>query len=166
GSFVRPGGSIIAREQGKRFIAIRFSVRDRDLAGAAEEVRQKISDLYPAPYWFRMGGEFEQMQSAEGRLLWMVLAALVAIAILLYFAFRSFLDVVVILSNLLFGAVGGIWALYILDMNFSIATGIGFISIVGVGIMNGLLFISYCNDLRAQGLPVREAILQGAGRWL
>jgi cobalt-zinc-cadmium resistance protein CzcA len=166
GSFIRPGGSIIAREQGKRFIAVRFSVRDRDLAGAVEEVRQKIDDLYPAPYWYLMGGEFEQMQSAEGRLQWLVLASLVGIFILLYFAFRSFVDVVVILSNLLFGAIGGIWALYLLDINFSIATSIGFISIFGVGIMNGLLLIEYCNDLRARGLPVSEAIPQAAGRWL
>jgi cobalt-zinc-cadmium resistance protein CzcA len=162
GSFIRAGGSIIAREQGKRFIAVRFSVRDRDLAGAVDEVREHIDHLFPTPYRYRMGGEFEQMQSAEARLMWIVPASLALIFMLLYFAFRSLLDVIVILSNLLFGAIGGIWALYILDMNFSISTAIGFISIFGVGIMNGLLLISYFNDLRARGLSVRDAVLQGA----
>jgi cobalt-zinc-cadmium resistance protein CzcA len=166
GNFIRPGGSIIAREQGKRFIAVRFSVRDRDLASAVEDVRDTIADIYPAPYRFLMGGEFEQMQSAEGRLMWIIPASLVLICILLYFAFRSLLDVVVILSNLLFGAIGGIWALYVLDINFSISSAIGFISIFGVGIMNGLLLISYFNDLRGQGLSVHDAVLQGAARRL
>jgi heavy metal efflux system protein len=166
GSFIRPGGSIIAREQGKRFIAVRFSVRDRDLASAVEDVRDTIADIYPAPYRFLMGGEFEQMQSAEGRLMWIIPASLVLIFILLYFAFRSLLDVVVILSNLLFGAIGGIWALYVVDVNFSISSAIGFISIFGVGIMNGLLLISYFNDLRGQGLLVHDAVLQGAARRL
>jgi cobalt-zinc-cadmium resistance protein CzcA len=162
GSFIRPGGSIIAREQGKRFIAVRFSVRDRDLASAVENVRQHIDTIYPTGYRYQMGGEFEQMQSAEGRLMWIVPASLVLIFLILYLAFRSLLDVIVILSNLLFGAIGGIWALYLLDMNFSISTAIGFISIFGVGIMNGLLLISYFNDLRAQGLCVRDAVLRGS----
>ena len=166
GSFIRPGGSIITREQGKRFIAVKFSVRDRDLASTVDDARKRIAGMYPPGYRFVMGGEFEQMQSAEGRLMWIIPASLVGIFILLYFAFRSLIDVIVILSNLLFGAIGGIWALYLTDMNFSISTAIGFISIFGVGIMNGLLLISYFNELRASGLNVHDAVLQGAARRL
>jgi heavy metal efflux system protein len=162
GSYVRPGGSIITREQGKRFIAVKFSVRDRDLASAVDEVRDKIGDLYPAGYRYQMGGEFEQMQSAEGRLLIIVPASLVLIFLLLYFAFRSFLDVIIILSNVLFSTIGGVWALYLMDINFSISAAVGFISLFGVAIMDGLLLVSYFNDLRSRGLPLQEAIMQGA----
>jgi cobalt-zinc-cadmium resistance protein CzcA len=162
GPFVRPGGSIITREQGKRFIAVKFSVRDRDLAGAVDAVRAKIADLYPQGYRFQMGGEFEQMQSAEGRLLWIIPASLVLIFLLLYLAFRSLLDVIIILSNVLFSTIGGVWALYIMDINFSISAAVGFVSLFGVAIMDGLLLVSYFNDLRARGLPLREAIMQGA----
>jgi cobalt-zinc-cadmium resistance protein CzcA len=162
GSFIRPGGSIITREQGKRFIAVKFSVRDRDLAGAVDAVREEIDHLYKAPYWYLMGGEFEQMQSAEGRLLIIVPASLILIFMLLYIAFRSLLDVVVILSNVLFSTIGGVWALYLMDINFSISAAVGFVSLFGVAIMDGLLLISYFNDLRSRGLPLHEAITQGA----
>jgi cobalt-zinc-cadmium resistance protein CzcA len=165
GSFSRPGGSMITREQGKRFIAVKFSVReDRDLASAVEEVREKTAHLIQAPYRVAFGGEFEQMQDAEGRLLFIVPASLALIFVLLYVAFRSVLDVVVILSNVLALAVGGIWALYLTGTNFSISAAVGFVSLFGVAIMDGLLMISYFNDLRHKGLPVHEAIMQGAAK--
>jgi heavy metal efflux system protein len=162
GSYIRPGGSIIAREQGKRFIAVKFSVRDRDLASTVHDVRQKIHAIYPPGYRYLMGGEFEQMQSAEARLLIIVPASLVLIFMLLYFAFRSLLDVTIILSNVLFSTIGGVWFLYLLDINFSISAAVGFVSLFGVAIMDGLLLVSYFNDLRARGLPLKQAIMQGA----
>ena len=162
GSFIRPGGSIITREQGKRFIAVKFSVRDRDLAGAVHDVRQKIDSIYPAGYRYLMGGEFDQMQSAEERLMIIVPASLILIFMLLYFAFRSLLDVLIILSNVLFSTIGGVWALYIMDINFSISAAVGFVSLFGVAIMDGLLLVSYFNDLRTRGLPLKDAIMQGA----
>jgi heavy metal efflux system protein len=162
GSYIRPGGSMITRENGKRFIAVRFGIRDRDLASAIEDVRSKIQGLYPAPYYAVMGGEFEQMRAAESRLLVIIPTSLVLICILLFIAFRSLLDVMAILSNVLFSAVGGVWALYLTGTNFSISAAVGFISIIGVSIMDGLLLVSYFNGLRAQGVPLRDAILQGA----
>jgi cobalt-zinc-cadmium resistance protein CzcA len=162
-SFSRPGGSMITREQGKRFIAVKFSVRDdRDLASAVAEVQEKTRHLIQAPYRVAFGGEFEQMQDAEGRLMIIIPASLALIFVLLYVAFRSILDVVVILSNVFDLAVGGIWALYLTGTNFSISAAVGFVSLFGVAIMDGLLMISYFNDLRAKGLPVKEAIIQGA----
>jgi cobalt-zinc-cadmium resistance protein CzcA len=163
-NFVRPGGSLITREQGKRFIAVKFSVRDRDLASTIDDAHDKIKDLYEPPYWPIMGGEFEQMQDAENRLMVIVPASLILIFLLLYFAFRSFLDVIVILSNVFFSTIGGVWALYLFDINFSISAAVGFISIFGVAIMDGLLLISYFNDLRAKGLPLHDAIMQGASK--
>ena len=162
-SFSRPGGSMITREQGKRFIAVKFSVReDRDLASAVAEVQEKTRHLVQAPYRVAFGGEFEQMQDAEGRLMVIIPASLALIFVLLYVAFRSILDVVVILSNVFDLAVGGIWALYLTGTNFSISAAVGFVSLFGVAIMDGLLMISYFNDLRAKGLPVKDAIMQGA----
>jgi cobalt-zinc-cadmium resistance protein CzcA len=163
--FSRPGGSMIMREQGKRFIAVKFSVgEDRDLAGAVGEVKEKIRDVIPPGYRVAFGGEFEQMRDAELRMMVLIPASLGLIFVLLYIAFRSILDVLVVLSNVLALAVGGIWALYLTGTNFSISAAVGFVSLFGVGIMDGLMLISYFNDLRHKGLPVREAILQGAAK--
>jgi heavy metal efflux system protein len=165
GNFTRPGGSTITREQGKRFIAVKYSVReDRDLASAVTEVERKTSQWVQAPYYADFGGEFEQMADAERRLLFYIPASLMLIFLLLYVAFRSLLDAVVILSNVFDLAVGGIWALYLTGTNFSTSAAVGFVSLFGVAIMEGLLMISYFNDLRAKGLPLNEAIVQGAGK--
>ncbi len=161
-SYIRPGGSMITRENGKRFIAVRFAIRERDLASTIAEVRSKIEGLYPPPYHAVMGGEFEQMSDAESRLLVIVPTALLLICTLLYIAFRSVFDVLAILSNVFFSTIGGIWALYLTGTNFSISAAVGFISIFGVAIMDGLLLISYFNDLRAKGLSLHDAIMQGA----
>ena len=163
-SFVRSGGSIIARENGKRFIAVKFSVVERDLASTVKQVREEVEPLYQAPYWFEMGGEFEQMGDAEARLLVIVPASLLGIFVLLYLAFRSLLDAVVVLSNVFYGAIGGFWALWIMDVNFSVSAAVGFVSLFGVAIMDGLLLISYFNDLRAKGHSLNNAIMEGAAK--
>jgi cobalt-zinc-cadmium resistance protein CzcA len=164
GQFERAGASTIYRENGKRLIAIKFSVRGRDLGGAVDEakVRLKEKDLLKPPYRAVWSGEFEQMEDANARLLWMIPLSLGLIFILLYSAFRSFLDAVVVLSNVLDVAVGGIWALYLTGTNFSVSAAIGFVSLFGIAIMEGLLLISYFNVLRIQGLPLHDAIIQGA----
>jgi cobalt-zinc-cadmium resistance protein CzcA len=164
GSYVRPGVSIIYREQGSRMIAVKFSVRGRDLAGAVTEAQGRIADLFPkgSPYRTEWGGEFEEMQVAEGRLMLVVPLSLVAIFILLYLAFRSLLDALVVLSNVAALSLGGVWALLLTGTNFSISAAVGFISIFGVAIMDGLLTIAYFNQLRLEGRPLRQAILEGA----
>jgi heavy metal efflux system protein len=162
GSFVRPGGSMITRENGKRFIAVKFSVRERDLASAVAEVQKDTKHIFEPPYRATMGGEFVQMEDAETRLMFIIPTSLFLICMLLYFAFRSLLDVVVILSNVLFSSIGGIWALYLTGTNFSISAAVGFISLLGVSIMDGLLLVSYFNAMRATGLPLSEAIMRGA----
>jgi cobalt-zinc-cadmium resistance protein CzcA len=95
-------------------------------------------------------------------LLFYIPASLALIFLLLYIAFRSLLDAVVILSNVFDLAVGGIWALYLTGTNFSMSAAVGFVSLFGVAIMEGLLMISYFNALRAQGLQLNDAIVQGA----
>ncbi|OWK35891.1 efflux RND transporter permease subunit [Fimbriiglobus ruber] len=162
GSFVRPGASMIFREQGRRMIAVKFSVRGRDLAGAVEDAKKATADLIPLPYKTEWGGEFEQMKDSEARLLLIIPIALALIFVLLYLAFGSLLDALVVLSNVVALSVGGIWALLITGTNFSTSAAVGFVSLFGVAIMGGLLMVSYFNALRAQGLSLDEAIRQGA----
>jgi cobalt-zinc-cadmium resistance protein CzcA len=162
GQFERAGASDIYREQGKRMIAIKFSVRGRDLAGAVAEAREKTASFFEAPYRAVWSGEFEEMEDAEGRLLIVIPVSLGLIFILLYMAFHSFLDSVVVLANVVALSLGGIWALLLTGTNFSIAAAVGFVSIFGVAIMDGLLLVSYFNQMRSHGVPLREAIMQGA----
>jgi cobalt-zinc-cadmium resistance protein CzcA len=164
GDFVDAGAATIYRENGQRMIAIKFSVRGRDLGSAVDEAKARTKDLFKIPYRAVWSGEFEQMEEANGRLLWIIPLSLALIFMLLYSAFRSILDTMVIFSNVFDVAVGGIWALYLTGTHFSIAAAVGFVSLFGIAIMDGLLLISYFNALRAQGLPLKEAIIEGAGK--
>jgi cobalt-zinc-cadmium resistance protein CzcA len=164
GQFERAGASIVYREQGKRMIALKFSVRDRDLSSAVNEARSRTKGLFEAPYRAAWSGEFEQMEDAQRRLIQIVPISLILIMGLLYSAFRSLLDSVVVFSNVFALAAGGIWSLYLTGTNFSISAAVGFVSLFGVAIMDGLVLISYFNQLRARGLPLDEAIMQGASK--
>jgi cobalt-zinc-cadmium resistance protein CzcA len=164
GQFERHGASDIYREDGKRMIAIKFSVRGRDLGSAVDEARRATRELFQAPYRAAWSGEFEEMEDAESRLLIIIPLSLGLIFVMLYTAFRSLLDAVVVFSNVFDLAIGGIWALYLTGTNFSISAAVGFVSLFGVAIMDGLLMISYFNSLRGHGLPLYEAIIEGAAK--
>jgi cobalt-zinc-cadmium resistance protein CzcA len=166
GHFVRAGASTIYREQGERLIAVKFSVRNRDLASAVAEAQHKSADLFEGAYRAVWSGEFEEMQEAEGRLMYIVPLSLTLILILLYLSFHSFLDAFVVLSNVIALSMGGVWALLLTRTHFSISAAVGFISLFGVAIMDGLLMISFFNQFRARGLSLEEAILQGAEKRL
>ncbi len=155
GSFLRQGASTIYREQGKRLIAIKFSVRDRDLAGAVREAQEKVAPLLAAPYRAEWSGEFQEMQEAEERLLLLVSLSLALILLLLYLAFRSLLDAAVFLASVLAMSLGGFWTLLLTGVNFNISAGVGFVSILGLAVMEGLLMVSYFNHLRAGIFPRR-----------
>lgn len=162
GNFVRSGVSTVSREEGKRLVAIKFSVRDRDLAGAVGDAQAAVRKLIPRGYRDEWSGEFKNMEEGEGRLLVIVPMSLLLVFLLLYLAFHSFLDATVVLMNVAALSLGGIWALFITGTNFSIAAAVGFTSIFGVAIMDGLLLVSSFNHHRAHGLPLREAIMTGA----
>jgi len=163
GSFERAGASTIYREQGKRLIAVKFNVRGRDLGSAVAEAKEKTHDLFKTPYRAVWAGEFNEMEKAQQRLLFIIPVSLGLIFVLLYLAFHSLLDAVVVFSNVLALSMGGIWALLITGTSFSISAAVGFVSLFGVAIMDGLLMISSFNAFRAQGVPLEEAILRGAG---
>ncbi len=141
---------------------MKFSVRDRDLAGAVAEAQAKTASLFQAPYRSEWSGEFQEMKEAEHRLMFIIPLSLSLILVMLYIAFRSFLDAFVVLSNVVDLSMGGLWALLLTNTHFSISAAVGFVSLFGVAIMDGLLMISYFNQLRAHGLPLHEAIMQGA----
>jgi cobalt-zinc-cadmium resistance protein CzcA len=163
GKYLRPGASTIYREQGKRLIAIKFSVAaDRDLAGAVADAQAAVAPLLPDGYRTEWSGEFQEMQEANDRLLIIVPISLGLVFALLYLAFHDLVDALLVFSNVIALSLGGVWALLLTGHNFSISAAVGFISIFGVAIMDGLLLVSYFNHMRARGLPLREAIMQGA----
>lgn len=164
GQFVRSGASTIYREQGNRLIAVKFSVRNRDLAGAVAEAQAKTAELIQAPYRAEWSGEFQEMQEAVHRLTLSAALSLILIIVLLYLALRSLLDVGVVLSNVVVMCIGGVWALMLTGENFNISAGVGFISVLGVGIMNGLLLISRFNQARSHNVPLQEALVDGVDK--
>jgi len=161
------GASYIYRENNQRYIPIKFNVRDRDLASAIKEAQEKVNDpngpaRLPQGYKVEWSGEFANMEAANARLMWIVPLSIGLIMGLLYTAFNSLKDAMLVMVNVVAATMGGIWALRITQTPFSISAAVGFISIFGVAVQNGVLLISYFNQLRAAGLPVRESVLRGS----
>jgi heavy metal efflux system protein len=173
-SYEKAAASVIYRENGKRQIAVKFGVgtyvdedgktKKRDLASAVAEAREKTRHIVQAPYRTEWAGEFQEMEQAERKLMIIIPVSMLLIFLLLYMAFRSLLDAVVALSNVLALSMGGIWALWLTDTNFSISAAVGFISLFGVAIMDGLIMISSFNANRAHGMLLRESIMDAAGK--
>ena len=163
----KPGASYIYRENNRRFIPIKFSVEGRDLASAIKEAQRNVDDpktgaRLPDGYDVEWSGEFEQMQNANKRLMWIVPLSIGLIMILLYTAFNSIKDALLVMVNVLAACMGGIWALKLTGTPFSISAAVGFISIFGVAVQDGVLLISYFNQMRGEGIAVREAVMRGA----
>ncbi|WP_165233561.1 efflux RND transporter permease subunit [Aquisphaera insulae] len=164
-----PGASYIYRENNQRYIPIKFSVRGVDLATAIGEAQRRVNDpttgvRLPEDEGYRLewSGEFAQMEEANQRLLWIVPISIGLIMLLLYTAFKSIKDAFLVILNVLTATMGGVWSLKLTGMPFSISAAVGFVSIFGVAVQNGVLLISYFNQMRTVGLPVREAVIRGA----
>jgi len=160
------GASYIYHESGERYIPVKFSVRDRDLAGAVAEAQQRIADHVKLPTGYRItwAGEFESLQAAQARLAVIVPIALLLIVVLLYGLFNSMLDSMMVLMGIPFAAGGGVLALYFSGLNFSISAAVGFISLFGVSVMNGILVMTYYNEVRASGVNVMESMFHAASQ--
>jgi cobalt-zinc-cadmium resistance protein CzcA len=163
----RSGASNIYRENNQRFIPIKFAVRGRDLASAIDEARRRVEDPetganLPEGYRIEWAGEFAQLQQANQRLLVMVPLSIALIMVLLYSMFGSMKDALLVMAGVVVGLTGGVWALQLTETPFSISAAVGFISIFGVVVQNGVLLISDYNRLRAEDLPVRQAVEQGS----
>jgi cobalt-zinc-cadmium resistance protein CzcA len=156
------GASYIFRERNQRFVPIKFSVRGRDLAGAVEEAQQRIAENVKLPVGYRIewSGEFEWLQQAKERLAVILPITLILIMILLYVLFNSIRDTFLSLLGLPFAISGGILALYITGLDFSVSAAIGFISLMGVSVMSGILIINGYYQVVAAGQPPAEAMFQ------
>jgi heavy metal efflux system protein len=161
---IAPGPNQINREQGKRRVVITANARDRDLGSVVAEARQRIGTQVQLPpgYWIDYGGTFEQLQSASRRLMIVVPATLALILGLLLMAFGSLRDALVIFSGVPLALTGGVLTLWLRDIPLSISAGVGFIALSGVAVLNGLVMVSFIRTLRAEGLALDEAIIEGA----
>ncbi len=156
------GASYIFRERNQRFVPIKFSVRGRDLAGAVEEAQQRIGRNVKLPSGYRIewSGEFEWLQQAKKRLAIIVPITFVLIVVLLYGLFNSWRDSMLALLGLPFAISGGVLALYVSGLDFSVSAAIGFISLFGVSVMSGILIINGYYRVAARGMPPGEAMFR------
>jgi cobalt-zinc-cadmium resistance protein CzcA len=154
------GASYIFRERNQRFVPIKFSVRGRDLAGAVEEAQQRIAANVKLPTGYRIewSGEFEWLQQAKRRLAIIVPITFVFIIVLLYGLFNSWRDSMLALLGLPFAISGGILALYVSGLDFSVSAAIGFISLFGVSVMSGILIINGYYRVAAGGMAPADAM--------
>jgi heavy metal efflux system protein len=158
------GASFIYRERSQRYIPIKFSVRGRDLGGTVAEAQERIAKTVKLPNGYRIiwAGEFDSLQAAKQRLLIVVPITLLLILVLLYGLFNSLRDSLLSVAGIPFAIGGGLIALYFAGLDFSVSAAIGFISLFGVAVMDGILNITYFRELRAQGMDVAEAVFHGA----
>lgn len=158
------GPNQIQREDAKRRIIVAFNVRGRDVASIVKELQGKIAQKvsFPPGYYTTYGGQFENLQQAQARLSVAVPAALALIFILLFFTFHSMKQALLIFTAIPMAAIGGVFALLLRGMPFSISAGVGFIALFGVAVLNGIVLIGEFNRLRMSGLTdLNEIILKG-----
>jgi cobalt-zinc-cadmium resistance protein CzcA len=158
------GANQINRYNGKRRIAVTANVRDRDLGGFVTELQSVVGSQVQIPtgYWIEYGGSFEQLISASKRLAIVVPATLVLILALLFWAFRSVKDTLIVFSGVPLALTGGVLALTLRGIPLSISAGIGFIALSGVAVLNGLVLISFIRSLRENGDELDHAVREGA----
>jgi cobalt-zinc-cadmium resistance protein CzcA len=158
------GASYIFHEKNARFIPIKFSVRGRDLGSTVAEAQERIAKNVQLPNGYRINwaGEFEELQQAKARLEVIVPISLVLILMLLYGLFNSLRDSLMALAGIPFAIGGGVLALYFSGLDFSISAAIGFVSLFGVSVMNGILVITYYNETRATGIATIDAMFHAA----
>ncbi|MBI5501145.1 MAG: efflux RND transporter permease subunit [Deltaproteobacteria bacterium] len=158
------GPSTVSREWGKRRIVVQANVRGRDLGGFVAEARAAIERrvVLPPGYFVRYGGQFEHFERARNRLLIVVPAALALIFVLLLFTYGRWLDAARVFVGVPFAAVGGVVALWLRDMPFTISAGVGFVVLSGVSVLGDMVLVSTIRQHLARGLPVREAVEEAA----
>ena len=160
----RDGASEIYREGNQRYIAIKYSVRERALGDAVEEAIKKVSAQVQMPrgYHIDWEGEYESEKRAEARLLVIVPLTVLLIFILLYTMFRSFKWALLIVANVAMAPLGGLLALLMSGTHFSVSSGVGFLALFGVCVQTGVIMLEYINQLRARGHTVEDAAIEGA----
>jgi cobalt-zinc-cadmium resistance protein CzcA len=160
----RDGASEVYREANQRYIAVKYSVRDRDLGSAVEEAMRKVTKGVQLPRGYRINweGEYESAQRARARLFLIVPLTVLLIFIILYTMFRSFKWAMLILVNVMAAPIGGLLALMATHTNFSVSSGVGFLALFGVSVQTGVIMLEYINQRRARGASIEESAIEGA----
>lgn len=157
----------VNRELGQRLSVVIANVTGRDLVGFVEEAKQAVSGMdLPTGYYFAWGGEFENQQRAAKRLAWVVPIALAVIFLLLFVTFRSAGLAAIVLTNIPLALIGGIGTLWLTGEYLSVPASVGFIALLGIAVLNGVVMVSYFNQLWARGLTIDEVVMSGARRRL
>jgi len=153
----------VTRESGQRRAAILVNLRGRDVEGYVKEAMARIKSAvkFPPGYYYEFGGQFENLQKARARLALIVPMALGFIFILIFMSFGTFRQAALIFLCVPLAVTGGVFALWVRDMPFTISAGVGFIALSGIAVLNGIMLISFINQLRREGRPVREAVVEG-----
>lgn len=156
------GAAKIARDDTRRRIVVGVNVRDRDLQSVVDDVQRILQEKFKLPvgYTITYGGQFENLQSATSRLLLAVPVALILIFVLLYFAFKSVKEALIIYSAIPLAAVGGVLLLWIRGLPFSISAGVGFIALFGIAVLNGIVLIEHFKELQKQKFTSMEALIK------
>jgi cobalt-zinc-cadmium resistance protein CzcA len=161
---VLDGGSEIYREGNSRYIAIKYSVRGRDLGSTVEETIQKVTAQVKLPtgYTIDWAGEYESQKRSQRRLLIVLPVTILVIFVILYTMFKSMKWALLILTNVAMARLGGLLALFLTHTNFSVSSGVGFLALFGVSVQTGVIMLEYINQLRAKGYSIEESAIEGA----
>lgn len=166
---VRTDGPVkVDRERGNRMVVVTVNVRERDLVGFVEEAKKRVNAEVKLGegYHLLWGGQFENQQRAAQRLAIVVPIALGLIFLLLYTTFNSVRQAVLILSNIPFAMIGGVFALWISGEYLSVPASVGFIALLGIAVLNGVVMVSYFNQLATGGMVLAQVVVEGAKRRL
>tara|TARA_R110001606_G_scaffold186970_3_gene334522 strand:- start:9627 stop:12737 length:3111 start_codon:yes stop_codon:yes gene_type:complete len=161
---VTEGYSFVRREQLQRYAVVQMDVQGRDVDGFVTDANALIADRVdlPAGYWIEWGGAFENQQRAMARLGIIVPVTIFFVFVLLYTAFNSLRFAALIIANVPFATIGGLLSLFITGQYLSVPSAIGFITVFGVAMLNGIVIVSFMNDLQAKGRSIRDAVREGA----
>ena len=161
---VTDGASEVYREGNRRYVAIKYSVRGRDLGGAVLQAKKEVGEKVNLPRGYRIGweGEYESEVRADARLEKIVPLTVLLIFIILYSMFRSFKWATLILVNVMLARIGGLLALLITHTNFSVSSGVGFLALFGVSVQTGVIMLEYINQLRVRGHTIFDSAVEGA----
>lgn len=158
------GPATINREWGRRLIKVQCNVRDRDMASFVNEAQRRIAQEIELPdgYVIEWGGQFEHLIRSRERFALVIPITLVFIFLLLYFSLRRFREVLIIYTGIPFAAIGGIFALWLRDIPFSVSAAVGFIALSGIAVLNGQVLVAAIRKFRDEGLPVAKAVISAA----
>ncbi|MFN3920176.1 MAG: efflux RND transporter permease subunit [Methylohalobius sp.] len=164
----REGVVAIEREQGLRYAVVRANVQGRDLVGFVEEARRKVAEnvKLPVGYYLEWGGQFENQQRAAKRLALVIPVALGLIFLLLFSTFGSLRQALLVLGNIPLALIGGVVGLWLSGEYLSVPASVGFIALLGIAVLNGVVLVSYFNQLLALGKPIDQVVVEGAMRRL